>query len=178
MNLDLGPEGATRCLDTLGLTFMFAPRYHPAMAKVRSVRKALGIKTAFNFLGPLLNPADAQYGLVGVWSPDILELMGDAVKAGGMKRALVVHSMGLDELSPLGPADVVEIRGGNVERYTADPKDVGIPRCVVEDLKGGDAQLNRHLLMDVFEGKPGPIADALVLNAGYALAASGVADTP
>ena len=126
INLDLGPEGAARCLDAVGLTFMFAPRYHPVMAKVRGVRKSLGIKTAFNMLGPLLNPAGAQYGLIGVWSPSMLNLMADAALAGGMKRALVVHSMGLDELTPLGPADIAEVRDGQVQRYSADPFEVGI----------------------------------------------------
>lgn len=89
----------------------------------------------------------------------------------GMRKALVVHSMGLDELTPMGPADVVEVSSSGIEEYRLDPKDVGIPRCEAEDLKGGDAKLNAQILRDVFGGEPGPVADALVLNAGYALAA-------
>lgn len=96
-----------------------------------------------------------------------------------MKKALVVHSMGLDELTPMGPADVVEISAGQAaRRYQLDPKDMGIPRCSVEDLNGGDASLNAKILQDVFGGQKGPVADALNLNAGYALAASQVAASP
>lgn len=96
----------------------------------------------------------------------------------GMRKALVVHSMGLDELTPMGPADVVEVSGSGISEYSLDPKDVGIPRCEAEDLKGGDAKLNAQILRDVFGGQPGPVADALVLNAGYALAACEVAGSP
>lgn len=96
-----------------------------------------------------------------------------------MKKALVVHSMGLDELTPMGPADVVEVEAGRApRRYSLDPKDVGIPRCEVEDLAGGDAALNARILRDVFGGARGPVADALNLNAGYALAAMQVAKDP
>lgn len=97
----------------------------------------------------------------------------------GMRKALVVHSMGLDELTPMGPADVVEVEVGKpLKRYTLDPKSVGIPRCEVEDLKGGDAAVNAAILRDVFGGARGPVADALNLNAGYALAAARVASDP
>jgi anthranilate phosphoribosyltransferase len=101
-----------------------------------------------------------------------------AVQTLGMQKALVVHSMGLDELTPMGPADVVEVTPLGISEYSLDPLDVGIPRCKVEDLAGGDASLNAKILMDVFEGKPGPVADALILNAGYALAACEVASGP
>lgn len=136
------------------------------------------MRTALNILGPLLNPAHAAYGLVGVYSPDISELMGGALLELGMKKALVVHSMGLDELTPMGPADVVEVSPAGTKRYSLDPRDVGIPRCSVEDLKGGDAALNARILRDVFGGARGPVADALCLNAGYALAAAQVAASP
>lgn len=127
--IDLGPEGVSRCVDEAGVGFMFAPRYHPAMKVVRPVRAALKVRTAFNMLGPLLNPAGAEYGLVGVYDTSISQLMADALMRLGVKKALVVHSMGLDELTPMGPADVVEVSaGGKSRRYTLDPKDVGIPR--------------------------------------------------
>ncbi|GBF92438.1 anthranilate phosphoribosyltransferase [Raphidocelis subcapitata] len=177
--IDLGPEGVARCVDEAGVGFMFAPRYHPAMKVIRPVRAALKVRTAFNMLGPLLNPAGAEYGLVGVYDTSISQLMADALLRLGVKKALVVHSMGLDELTPMGPADVVEAEAGRpTRRYTLDPKDLGIPRCSVEDLKGGDADLNAKILRDVFGGARGPVADALNLNAGYALAAATVAGDP
>ncbi|GLC67738.1 hypothetical protein PLESTF_000600400 [Pleodorina starrii] len=177
--IDLGPEGVRRCLDEAGIAFMFANRYHPAMRAVRPVRSALKVRTALNMLGPLLNPAHAAYGLVGVYDTSISELMAGSLLRLGVRKALVVHSMGLDELTPMGPADVVEVAvGAPLKRYSLDPRDVGIPRCEVEDLKGGDAQLNAAILRDVLAGQRGPVADALVLNAGYALAAAQVTASP
>eukprot|EP00877_Chromochloris_zofingiensis_P008605 jgi/Chrzof1/3999/Cz13g16180.t1 len=177
--IELGPEGVGKCIEEAGVGFMYAPTYHPAMRMLRPVRSALKVRTAFNMLGPLLNPADATYGLVGVYDTDISMLMAESLMRLGMKKALVVHSMGLDELTPMGPADVVEISAGQAaRRYQLDPKDMGIPRCSVEDLNGGDASLNAKILQDVFGGQKGPVADALNLNAGYALAASQVAASP
>ncbi|GLI68759.1 hypothetical protein VaNZ11_013250, partial [Volvox africanus] len=177
--IDLGPAGVIRCLDEAGIAFMFANRYHPAMRAVRPVRSALKVRTALNMLGPLLNPAHAAYGLVGVYDTSISELMAGSLLRMGVRKALVVHSMGLDELTPMGPADVVEVtEGAPLKRYALDPKDVGIARCEVEDLKGGDAALNAAILRDVLAGQRGPVADALVLNAGYALAAAQVAADP
>jgi len=173
--VDLGPEGVAECVRDSNLAFMFAPRYHPAMKAVVPVRKALGVRTVFNILGPMLNPAMAPYALVGVYSPDLMELMAGALKQLGVKRALIVHSMGIDELHPMGPADVMEVEGDSVKTYTIDPLDLGIPRCTVEDLKGGDAATNAQILRDVLGGEQGAVADALCLNAGVALAAAEVA---
>ena len=140
------------------------------MKAVAPVRKALGVRTAFNLLGPLLNPARARHARVGVYSPSIAPLMA---------AALVVHSAGLDELTPMAPATVVEAVGGVAGApYQLDPARLGIPRCEVEDLKGGDAKLNASILADVFGGARSAVADALNLNAGVALAAAGLADTP
>jgi anthranilate phosphoribosyltransferase len=124
----------------------------------------------------MLNPADAAYGLIGVYSPSVSHLMADALQRLGVKKALVVHSMGLDELTPMGPADVVEVTMGEPRRsYQLEPRDLGIPRCSVDDLAGGDAALNARILMDAFGGAQGAVADALNLNAGVALAAAKVA---
>lgn len=178
--IDLGPESVAKCIDQAGIGFMFAPRYHPAMKAIQPVRRALKIRTAFNLLGPLLNPAHAGYGLVGVYSPEVSTLMAGALLRLGVRKALVVHSMGLDELTPMGPTDVVEVEAGKAapRRYSVDPLELGIKRCSVEDLKGGDAALNASILRDVFGGARGAVADALNLNAGFALAASQVAASP
>ncbi len=176
ISVDLGAGGVVKCIDEAGVGFMFAPNFHPAMKAISPVRKALKVRTAFNMLGPMLNPADAAYGLIGVYSTSISNLMADALQELGVKKALVVHSMGLDELTPMGPADVVEISQGAARRnYQIEPKDLGIPRCTVEDLAGGDAKLNAKILMDAFGGERGAVADALNLNAGVALAAANVA---
>lgn len=173
VRVDLGPGGVARCIARAGVGFMFAPRYHPAMRAVVPVRRALRIRTVFNVLGPLLNPARASYALVGVYSPRISHLMADALERLGTKRALVVHSMGLDELTPLGPASIVEVSAGGKREYELDPIRLGIPRATIEDLKGGDAAMNAAILQDVFAGQQGPVADALNLNAGVALYAAG-----
>mmetsp|Transcript_8750 Transcript_8750/g.28878 ORF Transcript_8750/g.28878 Transcript_8750/m.28878 type:complete len:412 (-) Transcript_8750:89-1324(-) len=169
--VDIGPEGVARCVEEAGIGFMFAPRFHPAMAAVVPVRKALKVRTAFNILGPMLNPADAPYALVGVYGPSVSQLMAESLQRLGTKKALVVHSLGLDELTPMGIADVWEVTQDGVRQYEVEPLDFGIKRCEVEDLKGGDAQVNAQILMDTFAGQKGAVADALILNAGVALAA-------
>ena len=171
VELELGPKGIAQCIEEVGLGFMFAPTYHPAMKVVRPVRKSLGVRTAFNMLGPLLNPAHAKYALIGVYSTSISKLMADAAALMGIEKTLVVHSMGLDELTPMGPASIYEASGGSVKSYEIDPLDLGIPRCDVKDLAGGDAALNAAILKDVFGGERNAVADALNLNAGVALAA-------
>lgn len=176
--VDLGPEGVAACVRESNMGFMFAPRYHPAMKAVVPVRKALKVRTAFNILGPMLNPADAEYALVGVYTPDLQKLMADSLQNLGVKKALIVHSMGLDELTPLGHADVYEVGPGGTKQYQVFPEKLGIPKCEVADLKGGDRALNAQILRDVFGGAQNAVADALNLNAGFALAAGGIAATP
>lgn len=172
VEIELGPESMKRCIEEVGVGFMFAPRYHPAMAKVSPVRKALKVRTAFNMLGPMLNPAHSKYALVGVYSTGVQQLMADSLMKLGMKKALVVHSMGLDELTPAGPADVVEVTPNGTRSYTFEPKDVGVKPCTLEDLRGGDPQVNSRILRNALEGEKGPVAETLILNAGVAMAAA------
>ena len=172
VEIELGPEGMVKCIEQCGMGFMFAPRYHPAMAKVSPVRKQLKVRTAFNLLGPMLNPAHSKYALVGVYSTSVQHLMADSLMKLGMKKALVVHSMGLDELTPAGPADVVEVTPSGTRSYTFEPKDVGVKACTLEDLRGGDPQTNAAILRDSLGGQKGPVAETLILNAGVAMAAA------
>jgi len=172
VEIELGPESMKRCIEEVGVGFMFAPRYHPAMAKVSPVRKTLKVRTAFNMLGPMLNPAHSKYALVGVYSTGVQQLMADSLMKLGMKKALVVHSMGLDELTPAGPADVVEVTPNGTRAYTFEPKEVGVKPCTLEDLRGGDPQVNSRILRNALEGEKGPVAETLILNAGVAMAAA------
>ena len=170
--VEIGPEAIEKCVKEVGMGFMFAPRFHPAMAKVSPVRKSLKVRTAFNLLGPMLNPAHSKYALVGVYSTGIQKLMADSFMRLGMKKALIVHSMGLDELTPCGPADVMEVSKDGVKTYTFEPSKVGIKKCELKDLAGGDAQLNAKILREALGGETGPVAETLILNAGVAMAAA------
>ena len=197
--IDLGPSGVLRCIQEAGMGFCFAPRYHPAMRHAVPIRRELGVPTAFNFLGPLANPARVRRQVVGVGDPAMAAKMAKVLAAGGAVHVLVVHGAdGLDELSTTGPSTMYEwrtpalitdadgepIRSDHpsdpghlaVETRTVDPRDLGLPAARLGDLLGGDAATNATMARRVLAGEPGPQRDVVLLNAAAGLVAAGVSD--
>ncbi len=172
--LEVGPARAGELLDELGLAFLFAPALHPAMRFAGPVRRELGVRTVFNVLGPLTNPAGAELQLLGVFDPALCEPLARVLGALGSRRAFVVHGAGgLDEVSPLGPTHVAELRRGAVRAFTFDPADAGVERCSAADLAGGTPVENAAIITRVLAGEPGPAADTVALNAGFVAVLAG-----
>lgn len=162
-----------------GFTFLFAPAYHPAMKSIAPVRKALGIRTIFNMVGPLTNPARPPFHVIGVFSLDGAHMIADTLAGMPVERAFVVHGEpGWDEPTPVGPYQLFEVTPGSVIHTVEDPADFGIPRCRPEDLSGREAAFNAAELLKVLKGQTGPHRDALLLGASLALRVTGQADDP
>src|SRR5271155_4271080 len=177
--LPLDESRAARCFAATGFTFLFAPYFHPAMKAVAPIRAALGIRTVFNLLGPLTNPAAPRYLLIGAYDAATAELMAGTLAGMQVQRAWVVHgAAGWDEATPIGPFLAFDVAGGEIRRLQVDPKDHGIARCRSSELLGGDARTNFTAMLDVFEGRDrGPHRDALVLQCGIALNIAGRAQS-
>jgi len=174
IDLQLEQECLGQCLDEIGIAFLFAQRLHPAMKKVAAVRKKMGVKTIFNILGPLINPAGATHQMIGVYNRDLIEPLAHVSKNLGRQRALVVHGHdGLDEITTTGKTYVSEWNGNKIATYDIDPAELNIPYAKMQDLIGGDLQENLHIAQDVLSGESGPQRDIVVLNAAYALYAVG-----
>jgi anthranilate phosphoribosyltransferase len=177
VRIDCGPDEVARCVADAGIGFCFAPRFHSAMRHAGPPRRELGILTAFNFLGPLANPAGVRRLMIGVADASMAERMVGVLAARGSERVLVVHGDdGLDELTISTTSQVLELRDGDVHAYEVDPKDLGITPASLEALAGGDPATNAALARGVLDGEPGPHRDIVCLNAGAALLAAGVAD--
>ena len=176
--IDLGPEAVARCIEEVGFGFMFAPAHHQATRYVVPVRRELAVRTIFNFLGPLTNPAGATRQLIGVSDPDFLETMAGALARLGTRHALIVSSEdGLDELSISAPTRVVEVIGEEVRTQTVAPEQVGLQPAASREVPGGDPQQNADTARRIFAGAPGAARDLAVLNAGAAIYAAGRADS-
>jgi len=178
--LPLDEKRAGECLAATGFTFLFAPHYHPAMKEIAPVRRALGVRTVFNLLGPLTNPAEPPFGLIGAYSRDAARLMAETLAGMPIQRVFVVHGEpGWDEPTPCGPFELYDVSPGRVERTERDPQDLGLAKCSPTALAGGDAAHNALELKAVFTGQDrGPHRDALVLNAALALEVTGAVADP
>lgn len=176
--VDLGPDEAARAIESTGFAFLFAPRFHPAMKAVAPVRRELGVRTLFNMLGPLTNPARARTQLAGVYHPSRAELMARALAAAGVERAIVVSAeAGLDEISPDGVTHVVDASEGEVRRYDLTPEMFGLSPQPLASVKGGSPRYNARRLEAVLNGERVPARTGVLLNAGAALHAAGAAGT-
>ncbi len=170
IKLDIEEQHLSECLNEVGIAFLFAQKLHPAMKNVAPVRKALGVETIFNVLGPLTNPALATHQIMGVYSRDLVEPMAHVLKNLGLQRALVVHgSDGLDEITTTGRTDVSEYNAGEVISYDISPEELGIPLAKPADLVGGDLPTHVKIFKSILNGRKGPPRDIVVVNAAYGL---------
>ena len=178
VRIDLAPEAVARCIEEAGFGFMFAPAHHGATRHVVPVRKELAVRTIFNFLGPLTNPAGAERQVIGVSDPAFLETIAGALARLGAAKALVVSSAdGLDEMSTSGTTTVVEVDGTAITSYELAPEDVGLARGAYEQVAGGTPEHNAAVTRRIFAGEAGPARDIAALNAGAAIYVAGRAET-
>lgn len=177
IHLDLRPEQVARCIEQVGVGFMFAPNHHPAMRFAIGPRREMGVRTLFNILGPLTNPAGASNQVLGVYSAELVPLMAEVLRQLGSRHVMVVHAEdGLDEISLAAPTQVAELKDGEIRRYTVAPEDFGIERQALAPLKVVSAEDSLRLVREALVGE-GAAADIVALNAGAALYCAGIADT-
>ncbi|MCZ7661494.1 MAG: anthranilate phosphoribosyltransferase [Thermoleophilia bacterium] len=179
VRIDLPPAAVARCIEEVGIGFMFAPLHHKAMRHVVPVRRDLGVRTVFNFLGPLTNPAGACRQLTGVSAPEYVEVLARALALMGCEHAFLVHGQeGMDELSVVGPTTVVEVAGGRAGTpYVVEPETFGLRRWPLSKLTGGDARQNAAIALNVLKGEAGAPLEVVLLNAGAALHVAGKAES-
>lgn len=179
VKVDIAPEKVEGIIEKIGIGFMFAPVFHGAMKYAIGPRREMGIRTVFNVLGPLTNPANASAQVLGVFNPELTETIGGVLIELGVKRALVVHGLdGLDEISNIGVTQITEIKKGTLETYRLEPGDLGIEVAHASDISGGDPVENAIISTNILKGKePGPKEDIVAMNAGAAIYVGGKADS-
>jgi anthranilate phosphoribosyltransferase len=174
VRVDAPRECVENCIAEIGIGFLFAPLLHEAMKYAVQPRRDIGIRTIFNLLGPLTNPAMANYQLIGLYSGELVGAIARVLKNLGSVCAMVVHGLeGLDEISLCGPTQVAELRNGEVSEYRIEPEQLGLKRCVLADLHGGSAEQSAAIVRSVLQGSPGPTRDVVLLNSGAALYVTG-----
>ncbi|RMG59241.1 MAG: anthranilate phosphoribosyltransferase [Gammaproteobacteria bacterium] len=177
VRLDLSPEQVARCIEEVGVGFMFAPLHHSAMKHAIGPRREMGVRTIFNVLGPLTNPAGAPNQLLGVFADSWVRPLAEALQRLGSRHVMVVHSEdGLDEISIAAPTRVAELRDGAISEHSIAPEDFGISRGRIEDIRVANAEESLRMMLDVLDGKPGAARDIVQLNAGAAIYIGGLAD--
>ncbi len=178
VKIDIPPQAIQKCIEEIGIGFMFAPHFHQAMKYAAPPRRELSVRTVFNILGPLTNPAGANCQLLGVYDEKLTEPMANVLLNLGTKRAMVVHGMdGLDEITVTDKTKVSEIIDGRVKNYTISPEDFGIERADIRSIKGGDSKQNARMIKEILTGKSGAKSDIVALNAGACIYLCGGADS-
>jgi anthranilate phosphoribosyltransferase len=178
VNIGLSAEQVARCIGEVGLGFMFAPHHHPAMKHAAPVRRELGVRTIFNILGPLTNPAGARNQLMGVFHPDLVGIQARVLQRLGSRHVMVVYGMeGLDEISIAGETLVGELKDGEVREYLVHPRQFGLQTADLSSIRAADAAHSREMVLAALEGRSGPARDIVALNAGAAIYVSGLADS-
>jgi anthranilate phosphoribosyltransferase len=172
VDVEASKEVVERCIAEVGIGFLFAPRLHPAFKAVAGIRRELGIRTFFNLLGPLANPAGARHQVLGVFEPRWVPIIGGVLAALGTRHSFVVHGEGLDEITVTGMTHLCEVKGSSVERFSILPEDIGLKRHPESEIAGGDATLNARILRDVLSGQKGAPREATLANAAAALVAA------
>ncbi len=176
VRLDMTPDEVADAIEKAGIGFLFAPALHPAMKHAIGPRKELGIRTIFNVLGPLTNPAGADCQVLGVFDVSLVKTLAEVLGRLGSARAWVVHGEGgLDEISPLGPTRVAELKDGRVTEFQVGPEDFGLSKCTLQDIAGKGPEENARILMDILTGRKGPARDMVVMNAAAAILVAGKA---
>jgi len=177
VTVNITPEKASHVLERAGMVFLYAPLYHPSLAGVSGIRAELGIRTVFNLLGPLGNPAGAGNQLLGVYDPELTGTLARVLRSLGVRRAMVVHGNGMDEITTTGPTKVTELAPGEIREYSIRPEDYGIARVGADDLQGNSVAENADIILGILAGDPGPARDVVLLNAGAAIYLGGRAAT-
>jgi len=176
LNINISPKHMEACLNKIGLAFLFAPLLHPAMKYAMTTREKLGIRTIFNILGPICNPAGIKRAVIGVYEPRLCRLIAEAAKNLGYKRLMVVHGNdGLDEISTTTTSKICEISNNKILEYEFDPQKYGVAKTTLQKIRGEDSKYNANIIADIFSGKEkGPVKDIIVLNSAAALIVGGI----
>ena len=176
INVMLEPERVCECIEKVRMGFMFAPIFHPAMKYAIGPRREIGIRTVFNILGPLTNPAKAKAQVIGVYDISLVEKIAEVLRGLGLRHAIVAHGLdGLDELSPIGETKIAELKDGEITTYRVAPEDFGLERAKVSEIEGGNAEENARIAIDILKGRKGAKRDAVLMNAAAAMVVGGLA---
>ncbi len=177
MNINIAPSDISACIDSTNFGFFYAPNFHPILGGLKLIRKNLALPTIFNLVGPLLNPAQAKFLMIGVADLSYLNIISDVLLQLGVKRALVFHCSGLDEICCVGPINMIEINQPNIHQTMFNPIEYGFNQCTIESLQGGSAEKNAGIIKSSLKGNPGAVSDTLILNAGFANYIYGLCDS-
>lgn len=176
VRINIEPQEVRRCIEEIGIGFLFAPAHHPAFKNIGHIRKELGVRTIFNMLGPLLNPAGATCHLMGVYDAELTELYAKVLMNIGVKESIIVNGGGLDEITTTGKTKVTKLHANKIDTYHISPEDFGLPISDISELKGGSAEENADIIRGILKGEKGPKRDIVILNSAAGLVAAGVAE--